>query len=97
MTDEIPKRIPMCWKCDSSIIEPNYDGKGYNLKGCKEEETIHNYRDAEKLCPVVKEAMEKQNESSKDAEEIRRLKLVIDDLLENLKEVVGSFNELGAG
>jgi hypothetical protein len=49
------EKIPICWKCASSIIEPNDDEQGYNLKGCKEEKKIHSYRDAEKLCPLLKE------------------------------------------
>lgn len=49
------KRIPMCWKCASKITEPNQDDTGFTLVGCKENDKIHDYDDAQKLCPVVKE------------------------------------------
>jgi hypothetical protein len=48
------KKQPFCWKCASKITESNGDGSS-SLVGCKEEENIHNYSDAEKLCPVIKE------------------------------------------
>ena len=47
------KKMPFCWKCACANIVPNDDGKGYNLKSCKEEAKIHNYRDAEKMCPLT--------------------------------------------
>ena len=56
MTDKIKKQ-PFCWKCANKITKPTSDN-GFTLVGCKEEENIHNYSDAEKLCPVIKE-MEK--------------------------------------
>ena len=46
------KKQPSCWKCAFSMIEPNADGQGYNLKGCKEDEKIHSSRDAEEMCPL---------------------------------------------
>jgi len=44
--------IPMCWKCASKITKSNGDGSS-SLVGCKEDDNIHNYNDAEKLCPVI--------------------------------------------
>jgi len=52
-SEEEPKKQPMCWKCASKIIVPNDDGVGFNLKGCKENKDIHNYREAETLCPLI--------------------------------------------
>ena len=49
------KMIPMCWKCASKIVEPNTDDNGFILVGCKEDKNIHDYDDAKKSCPVVKE------------------------------------------
>jgi hypothetical protein len=49
------ERIPLCWKCASRIMKLNEDGKSYSLVGCKENTSIHDYSDAKKLCPVIKE------------------------------------------
>ena len=46
------KRIPICWKCASKITEDNGDGS-LGLVGCKENMDIHNYSDAEKMCPLI--------------------------------------------
>jgi len=49
---EKTKKLPLCWKCDSKITEDCEDG-GFSLVGCKGKAEIHNYKDAEKLCPVL--------------------------------------------
>ena len=48
------KKQPFCWKCSSKIVKPNPDENSFSLIGCKEEKNIHNYSDAEQLCPVIK-------------------------------------------
>jgi hypothetical protein len=50
------KRIPICWKCASKVMEPNKDSKfvdSLTLIGCKECKDIKTYSDAEKLCPLI--------------------------------------------
>ncbi len=54
----------MCGKCASKITESTGDGSSI-LVGCKEQKDIHNYDDAKKLCPVVKES-EQKNEGGLD-------------------------------
>lgn len=46
--------IPMCWKCAFKILKPNADDSGFTLVGCKKNKDIHDYDDAKKLCPVIK-------------------------------------------
>ena len=48
------KKIPMCWKCASRMTEehPTHPGS-LILVGCKENDKIKNYNDAEKLCPLL--------------------------------------------
>lgn len=50
---------PFCWKCASKITESN-GGNSSSLIGCKEEDKIHNYSDAEKLCPLMEKNMSKK-------------------------------------
>jgi hypothetical protein len=52
MTDK-KRKMPMCWKCKSKIIELNSDNNSFTLTGCKEEKDIHDYSDAEKKCPLI--------------------------------------------
>ena len=46
------KKQPFCWKCSSKVTQLNPDKSSSKLVGCKEEKNIHNYSDAEKLCPL---------------------------------------------
>ena len=52
------KKQPFCWKCASNIVQPNKDDSGFSLIGCKEEDKIKNYNDAEKMCPLFAEELE---------------------------------------
>jgi hypothetical protein len=56
--------IPMCWKCADSKTEiaPDDDlgvrfivkeGEALHLVGCKAEDRIKNYEDAQILCPLL--------------------------------------------
>ena len=46
------KKQPFCWKCSAKIVKLNSDNSSFSLIGCKDEKNIHNYSDAEKLCPL---------------------------------------------
>jgi len=56
--------IPICWKCTDGKMEaaPSKNsgvefisgtGKIFHFIGCKAESRIKNYKDAEKLCPLL--------------------------------------------
>jgi hypothetical protein len=48
------RKMPMCWKCVSKVIDPNPGGQGgFSLNGCKENAAIHSFRDAESMCPLL--------------------------------------------
>ena len=47
-------KIPMCWKCASRITTDNNDKwNGKTFVGCKDNDDIHDYDDAQKLCPLL--------------------------------------------
>jgi len=55
---EIPieiKKIPLCRKCDHSVIVRNDDGFGFKMISCKKDKNIQNYSDAKKFCPAIRE------------------------------------------
>ena len=49
----------MCWKCHNCIRKPKKDDDGeiisYTITGCKENEEIKDFNDAQVLCPLFKE------------------------------------------
>ena len=55
------KKQPFCWKCVSKITKPN-DDNSFSLIGCKEEKNIHNYSDADKMCPLIYSPIDKNLE-----------------------------------
>ena len=50
---QVGMRIPICWKCESAITGPS-SGRGQSFLGCKAEESIKSYSDAQKRCPLKK-------------------------------------------
>jgi hypothetical protein len=54
------KHIPMCWKCDNAVTQSQASVSGtlprsLVLVGCKVDDRIKNYGDAEVHCPLLRE------------------------------------------
>ncbi len=47
------KKIPVCWKC-SNLKKRKTENNTFVMTGCTECDKIKSYKDAEKLCPLLK-------------------------------------------
>ena len=79
--------MPMCWKCTAANNVPNDDGRGYNLQSCKKEKKIHNFRDAEKLCPLILSEQKKNSTIILNREDVRNP--LHGDLFDGFLETLG--------